>query len=434
MKYATKSYLAFVSLALFFIVFLAGYSTSYFQVFKGSFLDNAMLAARAVYSQLTAYTNPYASNRWINGPDAQSGVIKHDPSKASQGLTLYTSGDDTKAMLIDMEGNEIWRWALPFREVWPTADHLENVAKEGFLFWRKAVLYPNGDLLAIYDGAGVTPSGHGLAKIDKNSKLIWKFSDSVHHDVQIGEEGNIYALTYSFQHETLKGLNWIDPPMLVDSVVVLDPDGNEINRINIVDAIYSSPWSRLLRTAMPNTLGDYFHANSVQPLSKEIAGAFDFAEPGQILVSLRELYAVVLLDPKTGKAVWGMRGPWLGQHDAELMENGHMLIFDNNGNMKGWAGITRVLELNPLTHEIVWEYTGSVDERFSSQIRGAQQRLPNGNTLITESSNARLFEVTSDHEIVWDFRNPDRGVKDSAQIPILMWGQRYDRDNLFFLP
>jgi len=33
--------------------------------------------------------------------------------------------------------------------------------------------------------------------------------------------------------------------------------------------------------------------------------------------------------------------------------------------------------------------------------------LPNGNVLIAESDSGRLFEVTSDGEIVWEFLNPD---------------------------
>ena len=39
--------------------------------------------------------------------------------------------------------------------------------------------------------------------------------------------------------------------------------------------------------------------------------------------------------------------------------------------------------------------------------RGAAQRLPNGNTLITESERGRVFEVTPQKEIVWEFWNPE---------------------------
>ena len=34
-----------------------------------------------------------------------------------------------------------------------------------------------------------------------------------------------------------------------------------------------------------------------------------------------------------------------------------------------------------------------------------RDRLPNGNTLITEGAGGRVFEVTSDRQIVWEFMN-----------------------------
>ena len=75
---------------------------------------------------------------------------------------------------------------------------------------------------------------------------------------------------------------------------------------------------------------------------------------------------------------------------------------------------TRVLEFDPTTLEIVWQYTpreaGFVipldASRFYSPFISAAQRLPNGNTFITEGSDGRLLEVTPDHEIVWEFINP----------------------------
>jgi hypothetical protein len=41
--------------------------------------------------------------------------------------------------------------------------------------------------------------------------------------------------------------------------------------------------------------------------------------------------------------------------------------------------------------------------RFYRPFISSAQRLPNGNTLITEGSGGRIFEVTSDHEIVWEY-------------------------------
>jgi hypothetical protein len=54
-----------------------------------------------------------------------------------------------------------------------------------------------------------------------------------------------------------------------------------------------------------------------------------------------------------------------------------------------------------------WSYE-EPEQFFSSFISGAQ-RLPNGNTLICQGKDGRVFEVTRAGEVVWEFRNPTVG-------------------------
>jgi hypothetical protein len=72
------------------------------------------------------------------------------------------------------------------------------------------------------------------------------------------------------------------------------------------------------------------------------------------------------------------------------------------------------LQFDPTTLEIHWQYTpleagfnpvGDASKFYSPYISSAQ-RLPNGNTLITEGSDGRLLEVTEEHELVWEYINP----------------------------
>jgi len=429
-----KIYFFIVTCAFSFILFMAGYSSSYFGFLENSGLDNSMRAAKALQIQLTTSEDEYPATTWVRALDDRTGVVELKTDLVDSGLTLYTAGDDTVAKLIDMNGVEVWSWRLPFDQAWKTVTHLKHVAKARLQKWRKAVLYPNGDLLVIYEGHGVTPSGQGLAKIDKDSKLIWNYSEAAHHDIQLAENGNIYTLIYSFQQQPVAGFPNLKTPMLIDSLVILDPDGIELKRIDILEAFVNSPWRSILRAAVPSELGDYFHTNSAQPLSAEIAAAFDFAEPGNILISIRNLSTIALIDPETETVIWAMRGPWIAQHDAEMLANGSILIFDNRGDIDARNGKSRILEFNPVTHEIIWLYNGSPDIQFNNIIRGAQQRLSNGNTLITSSNQGRLFEVTPDNEIVWDFRNPIRGEgKNDNLVSVLMWAERHKQDMLTFL-
>jgi len=153
-----------------------------------------------------------------------------------------------------------------------------------------------------------------------------------------------------------------------------------------------------------------------------------------VIISSRQasLIAVVARD---GSIVWRLGpdfsrsealraiGQIIGQHHAHLIPKGlpgagNLLVFDNGGP-SGYGdpspiaptglGLfarpnSRVLEINPVTLKLVWSYS-SPGQFFSTNISGAQ-RLPNGNTLITEGAGGRLFEVTGDGTIVWEYVNP----------------------------
>ena len=153
-----------------------------------------------------------------------------------------------------------------------------------------------------------------------------------------------------------------------------------------------------------------------------------------------------IISKQTGEIVWKV-GPYyttdpalralgciIGPHHAHIIPRGlpgagNVLVFDNGGAAGfgipnpgapdgTWNALrdhSRVLELNPLTLEIVWEFTagtagyptdGEDMSKFYSRYKSAAQRLPNGNTLITESNCGRLFEVTTDGEIVWEYVSP----------------------------
>ncbi len=52
----------------------------------------------------------------------------------------------------------------------------------------------------------------------------------------------------------------------------------------------------------------------------------------------------------------------------------------------------------------VWSYSDG--ERFFSAFISGAQRLPNGNTLVCAGASGRVFEVTRDGTVVWDYLNP----------------------------
>ncbi len=77
-----------------------------------------------------------------------------------------------------------------------------------------------------------------------------------------------------------------------------------------------------------------------------------------------------------------------------------------------------MIELNPFTEKIEWQYTAEPPQLFFSETRGSAQRLPNGNTLITESDKGRVFEITRRGELVWEFYSPQIDKKKNKRAAI----------------
>lgn len=333
-----------------------------------------------------------------------------------------------------MEGGIVHEWHLPFSAVWDSTAAVKNPLPDRFVMWDDLHLYPNGDLLAIYIGMGDTPWGYGLVKMNKESHVLWKYLGRAHHDVDIAEDGSLYLLTHDLRFDEIETAQHLMPPRIDDFVVVLSPDGRELEKVSILDALLNSPYGRLLirmpwYTTGEDRTGDYTHANSIDLIGPLDAMNFPFGQAGQVLVSLRELDLLAVLDLERGETVWALRGAWLGQHDPDILPNGDILLFDNAGHYQD-GGQSRVIQFDPKTLELVWSYSGSAARPFESIVRSGQERLANGNTLITESDGGRIFEVTPMGEIVWEFVNPVRAGDDGELIPVLTRAKRLDPHSL----
>jgi hypothetical protein len=413
-----------------FLGFVAGAFVMLGEVYPSRFFRNAYLAGNAVLHKRTGSNDPFTISLWLEERTEERGVTVYDPKQAQNGYTLYTSGHDNKAFLITMDGTVVREWYMPYSRVWDASSAVKKPLPDTHIYFRKAKLYPNGDLLVVYDGVDDTPHGYGLVKLNRHSEIIWKYLQHVHHDVDVAPDGTIYALTHEIRNNTYPNHPHLKPPRIDDFLVqIAADDGTELRKISLLDSLIQSRYRRILNQ-LPgylNQTGDYLHTNAVNYIDAATATHFEFATAGQILLSMREPGLIAVLDPDTEKVVWAIRGPWVAQHDPDLLPNGHMLLFDNQGRYDSEGqDKSRVIEFDPHTYKIVWEYTGDGKKPLHSTLRSAQERLPNGNTLITESEGGRLIEVTPNGEIVWEYVNPVRGGQQGNLIPVVSWGQRID--------
>ena len=422
---------AFV-LALGVVVFVAGAFLTAANIFPGPEIAAAYQGGRALYDKLTQTSDPYASDLWKPERTTEKGITVYDPAAVQPGVTLYASGHEAAAYIVDMNGRVLHEWRRPYSTVWNETAKVKKPQPDHYVYFRKVKLFDNGDLLAIYEGVGDTPYGYGMVKLDRNSNVLWRFLDYTHHDFDVGPDGRIYVLTHDFSKTPTPEFGNLQNPRIEDSLVVLSPDGRELQRIPLLEPVAKSRYRHLLHTVSSYSVGDPLHTNDVDFISKAAARRFPFGKPGQVLISFRELNAIGVLDLKLQRMVWMARGPWIGQHDPDILSNGNIVLFDNYGQFEGPGGASRVMEFDPRSMRVVWQYAGNRLNRFDSNIRSEQQRLANGNTLIVESNGGRILEVTPAGRTVWEFINPVRGGANGEKIAVVSSAERLPADALDF--
>lgn len=342
----------------------------------------------------------------------RSGVTIHEQESAWQGLNFYTSGHAAEAYLVDMNGRVLHGWKKDFWEVWP--DYPTSRRNENTQFWRRAHLYENGDILAIYEGMGIV-------KLDKDSNLLWANPGKAHHDLEVMPNGDIYVLTR--EAHVIPRVNKTRP-VLEDFISVLGPDGEEKKRVSLLECLENSEAYRVFWTQSRKRTGDLFHTNTLEILDGRIADRMSAFRKGNILTSFLILDVIAVVDLDKEEVVWARRGDWNAQHDPKILDNGNLMLFDNRGNHMA----STVYEFDPVTMKPVWYYRGSKEAPFFSRTCGAAQRLPNGNTLVTESDVGRAFEVTKAKQTVWEFINPHRAGPDNEYIGTLFEVLRLPED------
>lgn len=410
-------------LAVGFLAFAAGAFVMLSETFPYQPLRDAYRAAVAYVDKQRQSSDPLATDQWREARTEAHGVTVHDAGRVSPGYTLYTSGDAAYARLITMDGRTLHEWHKPYSTVWNEQSAIEAPQPDDLIFMTKARVMPNGDLLAIYEAAGDTPWGYGMVKLDRNSELVWSYLEPVHHDFDVAPDGRIFTLTQEFTSEEIKGYNTLARPRLDDFLVTLSPDGQEIRKISLTRALAQSRYNGFLHAAPAFSTEDPLHTNAVEYIDRAKAERLAVGREGQVVVSFRDIGVIAVVDPQTGTIEWATRGPWVGQHDPSVLDNGDILVFDNFGAFdKG--NDSRILAFDPKTMEVTWQYEGNAERPFVSEIRGSTERLANGNTLITESDGGRLLEVTPDGAIAWEYVNPVRGGEGNRYIPVVSWGQR----------
>jgi hypothetical protein len=311
-------------------------------------------------------------------PEPGDGLRTLHPDKVAPGYTLYSPDHSKKFLLIDLQGTIVHEWPA-----WTS--HF-------------GTLLPNGHLLL--DTEFSPDRGVGVLELDWDGNEVWFCPCAVHHDFQRLPNGNTMLLCQREIERPAVGAG----TLLSSYLVEVTPEREVVWEWFSEDHI--EELTRLVGIEFPVNNPDWTHSNTVQVLPETPAARDPRFKPGNVMMSHRNLDTALVVERQTGEIVWAWGPGTLDrQHATILLDNGHMLCFDN-GTRRKWSA---VWEVEPITGEIVWSFKGDPPESFFASALSNAQRLPNGNTFICSGSrpdHGRLLEVTPEGEIAWDFQNP----------------------------
>lgn len=393
-----------------------------------------------------------------------TGTTIYKPDKAWNGYTIHPNHEG--AIVIDMNGNVVKQWkgldggagTGPYR-----------ILPGGFVMGSRGPRgAPHQDAIELvqldWDGKVVWKSERYEEVRDPGKEPI--SMSRQHHDYQ--REGNPVGYfvpgmnplvdkgnTLILSHKNLKNSKITDKLLVDDVISEVTWDGKIVWQWLFSDHFDELGFSEEAKNALYRHPGwsdqrgsaDWLHINSMSALGPNKwydAGDQRF-HTDNIIWSSRAANIIGITDKKSGKIVWRVGpdytatpalralGQIIGQHHPHMIPKGlpgegNILVFDNGG----WAGYgapnpisvtgqwnaqrdySRVIEFDPVTLKIVWEYSAAAAGygapaaryHFYSGNVSSAQRLPNGNTLITEGRTGRIIEVTRDLEIVWEYVSP----------------------------
>ncbi|CAH8283096.1 arylsulfotransferase ASST [Mariniflexile fucanivorans] len=286
-------------------------------------------------------------------------------SNITEGYVLYSYIGDKTTHLIDSLGVDVKTWSSTF------------TSSGGCYLSENKTLLRLGKTTEISNGAFSTGGlvAGIIEELDDTSNVIWsiqKASDegTFHHDFKEIDANTIIALTWELRTYN-NSEYWNEVVIIIDK-----SDNSTIWEWSAMDDGGIIPAN--------NDKVDYLHFNSV-----------DYKD-GNILISSRGKNTLYLIN-KASKVITQSitaSGALSGQHDATFIDNGNILVYNNNAETNKSA----ILEIT-LADKVVWSYSSNF---YSDHISGTQ-RLESGNTLICSGIEGRFIEVTDLGDEVWDF-------------------------------
>lgn len=201
---------------------------------------------------------------------------------------------------------------------------------------RNPILLPGRHLITHNDET------KNLYRLDENSDIVWKNNVKIfHHSLNLDHDGNIWVCTGELKKINIPQLE--EPTVFEDDFIskVDSKTGEVIFTKSTVDIFLENNLKGYVfgfaNGTHDRTEPDPLHLNDIEPVLTD----GPFWRKGDLLLSFRNRSAIVQYRPATKKIVRLIHGPFMQQHDVDILNDSTISIFNNASMNIGTSAIAK---------------------------------------------------------------------------------------------
>lgn len=263
-----------------------------------------------------------------------------------------------------------------------------------------------------------------IFRLDKNSNIVWSNTTPCHHSIEPDPDGNFWICSFNSDPKNSEKYQIMDDAVKKISVT----DGKILFEKSVFEILMENGYDRGHFFINPqNTSGssylDYMHLNDVQPVFEDSR----YWKRGDLFLSLRHQNLVLLYRPSTNKIIWSQNGPWLRQHDVDVIDSTRIGIFGNNVIDAQFANAKDRL-IDGYNKQYIYDFsknesTTPYDAFFETAnigtyTGGRSRMLPNGDIFVESTIQGRFLYGNYKEEI-WSYIERI----DKKRLRILYWSR-----------
>ena len=269
--------------------------------------------------------------------------------------------------------------------------------------WKQSLDYRQRHFFYILsDGSLLTGRHMGRVtfRMDACSNVVWEQRMHAHHSFERDADGNFW----SPRRVVPSMIPHTNPGFAEDGLVRFSPDGEVLSRITLSGALIRADHRHLLY-GTERVQGIPIHMNDVEPVLQD----GPFWRRGDLFVSLRNRSVVLLYRPATDEVLWLQAGPWLHQHDVDVVSDSEISVYSNNTILYDdpWVlGANEVYVHDFATGETRSPWREAMrrhDVRTAN--RGGATVFADGSVMLEEADYGRILKLSPDGERVWSYVN-----------------------------